>query len=313
MEKRSGLSLSAVAVVILAFIGLLLAGCRTPGAGTATSGPAGGAEEGSPAVEAGPRTASLVSVEGAVEIQPAGETEFSAASAGTPLNPGDSIRTGADGTATIDLDGTTTVVVSENSTFTLDTLEGDTASPITRLLLNIGQIFTFHEGQLPQDATFEVETPAGVAAIRGALMAAVYIPDLGVFQTMCLVGRCSAESGGETVEMPGGTWLTGGEDGLGDPEPMTPDQLISWDQIIARLEEQGVIVLDVIVEEDQCACQGPNLVCAGSPTIVDFPACISCECQGADYVCANGQTFAGQCAQDTCGDGVCGPGEDRRV
>ncbi len=68
------------------------------------------------------------------------------------------------------------MVVSANTEFQVTEVSGTTQNPITRFFMNIGKIFAFHEGRLSDTAAFEVETPSGVAAIRGSSLGLSYEP-----------------------------------------------------------------------------------------------------------------------------------------
>nr|MBN1230180.1 FecR domain-containing protein [Anaerolineae bacterium] len=118
------------------------------------------------------------SVEGDVEVtDPDGTVR--ALEAGEYLSVGSEITTGPDGYAVLEVDEGTAISLNPNSIFTLSDLEGTEENPITRFFMNLGEVFAFRLGRdpLPPDGNFEVETPNGVAAVRGSTLGVRVGPD----------------------------------------------------------------------------------------------------------------------------------------
>ena len=93
------------------------------------------------------------------------------------------------------LDDGTVVAINPDSTFALSELDGDVENPITRFFMNVGEVFAFrlNDEPLPDDAAFEVETPTGIAAIRGSSMGVMMAPQTQAgspLVVVCLTGHC---------------------------------------------------------------------------------------------------------------------------
>src|SRR5262245_52620639 len=145
----------SIALAIAICVSLILAACggSTPPAGqaqpTAASVGAGGSTTSAPSEATTPtvstgRSLTIVSAQGKVDAKTAGQTDFSAASAKQTLGVGDEVRTGPNGRAVLQLDDGTQMVLGSNSSFQVEALDGTTADPISKFLLNIGQLFAVH-------------------------------------------------------------------------------------------------------------------------------------------------------------------------
>jgi len=242
-------------------------------------------EEPEPTATEVSRAVVIQSLAGSVEVS-AGGGEFVAASEGLALAAGDEIRTGEDGRATLLLDDGTVLHVAANSAFTVSELEGTAETPITRLFLQVGDLFTIHEGELPPDGSYEVETPSGVAAIRSSSLLVNFDPLTGSGEAECLEGTCSFTVDGQTFDLMGGEKFTFPGDGVG---PMTTEDFLAW---LAVLEELGIVVEVPPFCGDGAVNQASEI------------------CDGADAgSCGAGCTASCTCAP-FCGDGFCGGGED---
>ena len=168
-------------LAILATLGLLSAACRAPETDQPQGeSPTSGADAVTlaPASEAAARSLTIVTLSGTVLARSDLESEFSPASQGQTLEVGHQLLTAVDGEALLRLDDDMFLVVSANSVFSVTALEGTTERPQTRLFLNVGQLFSFRADSLPAGATYEIETPNGVAAIRGSWMGLSVYPDI---------------------------------------------------------------------------------------------------------------------------------------
>ncbi len=98
---------------------------------------------------------------------------------GQVLQVGGTVRTLGRGNARIDLSDGTIIRVSPKSMFTITAL--DPVSPITRLTLLLGKVWVTLTG-----GTMNVETPVGVAAVRGSYMGVGYNSELLQLILSCL-------------------------------------------------------------------------------------------------------------------------------
>jgi hypothetical protein len=177
-----------------------------------------------------PLSATLSEIAGKVDIKQAGQEDFAPASAGSMLEVDGQIQTGDDGRARLDLTSGTIIRVAPSSLFTLtanDKVDGGFATDIK---LELGKIFIILNG-----GTADVETPSGVASVRGSYMKVeVDLVTLDVYVT-CLEGHCSAENpaGGVDFEQGQKTILfqkdpVTGNWTIPNVEPMTPDEFQEW-------------------------------------------------------------------------------------
>ncbi len=228
----------------VALLAAVLVGCQGLG-GAATPSPTA-------------RQVTLVGVEGTVELVTVrGKTML--AQAGQTLAVGDQIRTYADGRATLELDDGTVTVIAENTVFEIKTLAGDSASPITRFFINVGAVFSFHKDELPPGAAYEVQTPSGVAAIRGSSVGVIHgllesatapgskrarpVTQIGgVSRVTCLEGNCSATTSDQSVSLTDAEAVnieTVGK--LGSVEPMTSEDFEGWIEAFETARAAGLL------------------------------------------------------------------------
>ncbi len=144
-------------------------------------------------------TAVLSESQGTVEIKNADQPDFSAAADGMRVQVQGQVRTGTDSRVRLDLSTGTIVRVAPESLFTLQANEEQDGSLLTRLMLEAGQVWVIlHGGQL------EVETPSGVASVRGSFMSVWVDPLTGDVWVTCLEGWCQAENPTAALEMVAG-------------------------------------------------------------------------------------------------------------
>ncbi len=138
---------------------------------------------------ASPLSAAISELQGTVGIKQAGAANFSPASAGSTLQPNGQVQTGDDGRARLDLSSGTIIRVAPSSLFTLASNEPVEGGLVTKLKLEAGRIFIILNG-----GSMDVETPSGVASVRGSYMSVLVDPEtLDVFIT-CLEGDCGGEN-----------------------------------------------------------------------------------------------------------------------
>jgi hypothetical protein len=158
----------------------------------------------------------LAEVVKVVEMRPSAAVPFSLAGAGQQAKVGTQIRTGEASTARLDLDGGSFVRLGPNTLITVTTLPAAPDEPLIRLSLAAGKIWVSLTG-----GGVEVETPAGVGAVRGSFAEFEFWPmsadnpagDLMVVR--CLKGLCGLEAPNVTLMILGdlelGTVTTGGQ------------------------------------------------------------------------------------------------------
>lgn len=175
-------------------------------------------------------TAALKELTGAVDIKQPGASNFSTASVGMTLQQNGAIQTGDDGRARLDLSTGTIIRVSPSSVFTLVSNQPNNGSLSTQLSLTLGRIFVILKG-----GSLNVNTPSGVASVRGSYLSVYVDPNtLNVYIT-CLEGDCGASNTAGSVNFGTGqqTMLfhcdaTTGQCTLPVIGSMTPEDYQNW-------------------------------------------------------------------------------------
>lgn len=134
-----------------------------------------------------------------VQARADANADLEPAALGDRLQVGGQAWSGADSRARLDLEPDGTIVrIGPDTLFTLEALEQDTASPFARLELLFGQIWIILAA-----GSLEVQTPYGLAAVRGSYMSVAFDETQGMVVT-CLEGHCSLANEAGTVELTGG-------------------------------------------------------------------------------------------------------------
>ncbi len=140
-----------------------------------------------PTPTASPLTGTLSELSGRVESKSAAEAAFQSAEAGDTIQVNDQVQTGDDGRVRVDLSSGTLIRVAPSSLFTLASNEPAEGGLATKLKLQLGRIFVILKG-----GSVDVETPSGVASVRGSYMMAGIDPETQDVVVTCLEGNCSA-------------------------------------------------------------------------------------------------------------------------
>ncbi|MBI3739660.1 MAG: FecR domain-containing protein [Chloroflexi bacterium] len=203
---------------------LLLASCGSgqsaPPPASTQSGPASNPPSSSL------RQATVNEISNAVSVRADQNAEYIAAQSGMTLTIGGSVKTGDNSRARVDLlpDGTI-VRVGPNSLYTVTALNMDQdGKPTTHIKLEFGQIWVLLKG-----GSLQVETPSGVASVRGSLLGVSYDPDAKKLQASCLEGHCALQDDQGEVELTDGQESTIEEDQPpSEPEQMSEEEIQQW-------------------------------------------------------------------------------------
>lgn len=136
---------------------------------------------------ASPLTGALSELSGTVNAKQAEEADFHAVSAGEVIQVNGQVQTGEDGRVRVDLSSGTIIRVAPSSLFTLasnDPVEGGLA---TKLKLELGRLYIILSG-----GSLDVDTPSGVASVRGSYMMVEVDPVTQNVIVTCYEGNCSA-------------------------------------------------------------------------------------------------------------------------
>ncbi len=184
-----------------------------------------------PKAEDSPLSATLSEITGLVQIRQAEADAFESVSASATLNVNGQIQTGDDGRVRLDLSSGTIIRVAPSSLFTLTSNDEGDGGLLTKIKMEVGKIFIILNG-----GRADVETPSGVASVRGSYMKVEVDPNTNDVYVTCLEGNCSVRNpNGEEVNFTNGQRAvlfhqdpnTGEWNSplLGD---MTPDEFQEW-------------------------------------------------------------------------------------
>ncbi len=151
----------------------------------------------SPEATSSTLTATLTELVGTVDVKHAGQDSFVTASTYAVLEVQGQIQTGDDGRVRLDLSSGTIIRVAPSSLFTLASNEEVEGGLATKIKLELGKIFIILNG-----GNAEVETPSGVASVRGSFM---MVKD---GYATCLEGNCSVTTPAGTVNFTTGQRVT---------------------------------------------------------------------------------------------------------
>lgn len=220
--------------LILLFVIVLIA-CQ-PNNSTPSSQPVSSSETPSPTLAVTPTgtplplTAGLKDLSGTVDIKQPGSTDFAPASTDMTLQENGSVQTGDDGRVRLDLSTGTIIRLSPSSLFTLVSNQNKDGSLLTKLQLEAGRLFIILQG-----GSLDVDTPSGVASVRGSYLSVEVDPDTGDVYVTCLEGHCTAENPAGSVDLTNGqkTILFHYDPNTGTytapgVEPMSPEDFQAW-------------------------------------------------------------------------------------
>lgn len=175
-------------------------------------------------------SAALSELSGTVNTKQAGSDTFTPATADTVLEVNGQVQTGNDGRVRLDLSSGTIIRVAPSTLFTLTANEEVEGGLATRLKMEIGKIFIILNG-----GSADVETPSGVASVRGSYMKVEVNPETLDIYITCLEGNCSAGNPAGTVNFTNGQKVVlfhrdpvTGNWTLPNVEPMTPEEFQEW-------------------------------------------------------------------------------------
>jgi hypothetical protein len=214
------------ALLVLAF---LLGACATPAPAPDTIQVTESAATDSPSDSgstSSAREAVLSEIENTVSFRKTSADELAAAQQGASILEGGSVETGEDGRVRVDLMPEGTIVrVGPNSAFSFPKLTEENGEPKTTIELLFGKVFVLLNG-----GTLSVETPSGVASVRGSLLSVEYNPETKRISAACMEGDCTLQGEqGEEIEIPEGEESFIEDDELPmDPYPMDQDEVQDW-------------------------------------------------------------------------------------
>jgi hypothetical protein len=170
-------------------------------------------------------TAALSEIQGTVGIKQPGGGDFAPATTESILQVDGQVQTGDDGRVRLDLSSGTIVRVAPSSLFTLTSNEQVDGGLDTKFKLELGQIFIILNG-----GSAEVDTPSGVASVRGSILQVGIDPVTGNVVAYCVEGDCSAGNDAGSTDFTAGQkvvlyYSDTGEWTVPFFEDMTPEEI----------------------------------------------------------------------------------------
>ncbi len=229
-SSQSARRLAIVLTLLLAQAACAPAGPRTPAPTLLPVGDSLSQASPLPALSAPAATerrATLNELANDVQARESAAAQMRAARLGDQLRVGGQVRTGSESQVRLDLSEGTIVRLGADTEFTLTELSAGGSDPFTRLTLLAGQVWVILSG-----GRFEVETPAGVASVRGSYLGVTFDPAQGTLTVTCLEGQCGLRNDQGEVA------LTNGQTSRvlvpaqppSVPAPMAQSQVQAWVQ-----------------------------------------------------------------------------------
>ncbi|MCJ7625927.1 MAG: LysM peptidoglycan-binding domain-containing protein [Anaerolineaceae bacterium] len=147
----------------------------------------------------GTLTAMLNEIQGTVHTFKKNQSTPELAYNGQEILEGDQVLTEADGMARLDFSSGSIVRVGPQSIFTIQKLVIKDDGPFTQLKMEIGELWVILKG-----GALEVNTPSGVAAVRGSYMHVHIIKETGEVIFTCLEGICKVGNTFGSVDLVAG-------------------------------------------------------------------------------------------------------------
>jgi len=131
----------------------------------------------------------LTTVNGQVQAKLPTQATFSSIMETIILPVQSQVKTLNDSQARLDLATGTIVRLGPNTLFTLEVQQDGDAGLFTRIWMDVGKVWIILNG-----GTLEIETPSGLAAVRGSYMSVEYWPESEDMTLTCLEGHCSMQN-----------------------------------------------------------------------------------------------------------------------
>lgn len=235
-----------------------------------------------PQEDSAPLSAKLSELTGLVQLKQNADADFAPASADSKLDVNGQVQTGDDGRVRLDLSSGTIIRIAPSSIFTLTSNDETEGGLITRIQLEAGKIFIILNG-----GQADVETPSGVASVRGSYMKVQVDPVTKTIYITCLEGDCSASNPAGAVNFTNGqSVVLFAQDEQGNwtvPSvgQMTPEEFQEWldeNPEAQEFYEQGIAALTALAPTEE-ATEEPTEVPTDVPT--DEPTEVPTEVDSA--------------------------------
>lgn len=145
-----------------------------------------------PFVDAG-RAASLSELRNSVQSKNDANAQFKPAAEGDKIISSGGVKTGTDSRVRISVTDGTIIRLGDNTEFVLKELSAASNDPITNITLVSGKMWVAVTSALG-NGKFDVNTPVGVATVRGSFMSVEIFQATGQMIVTCLEGLCRLAS-----------------------------------------------------------------------------------------------------------------------
>lgn len=207
-------------------------------------------------------TATLNEIEGKVQTLKPESGLFVDAVIGQRIEVGHQVLTHEDGRAKINLSNGTIIRVGPLSVFTLKDLETNSDGPFASFNLEVGNLWIILNG-----GSVDVDTPAGLASVRGSYMSVSIDPITREVIITCLEGVCLVGNGVGSVNLVAGQKVTiMNFESAPVPGFMNDDDVNSW---LANNPEATKVVEPLTATV--AALQGTALPSVQTPTSCPIP------------------------------------------
>jgi hypothetical protein len=211
-----------------------------------------------------PPTAALSELEGTVLIRQPGQASFAEAKAGMTLLVKGQVQTAEDGRARLDLSTGTIVRVAPLTIFTLETNEQTGEGMLTRLKMEAGRLWVSLVG-----GSLEVETPSGLAVVRGSFLG-IWIDPLTLnVWVSCFEGECAASTPSWALELGTGEGAVLYAFAPGETPPPPDFRQLTWQEFEEWAQtnpEAATVLPDIIASLTALPSPTPTLTATATET-----------------------------------------------
>lgn len=232
-------------LMLLVLTGALATACAGSGAAptpTATL---------APTATTTPRTAQLLELKNDVTARQTSELGWTTAAEGESITPGGGVRTGDDAKARVDTSDGSIIRIASNTEFQLLAFSPQPTEPVTRLRVEAGKVWVIVTQALGF-GMFEVQTPAGVATVRGSLMSIDQVTN-GRLVVTCLEGQCRLA---DTTQANFTDLVAGQQTEITAPgqppqpaRPMDAAQVQDWLQNVPEAQTAAQVILNLLAQQ----------------------------------------------------------------
>jgi hypothetical protein len=175
---------------------------------------------------------------GTVEVQNSAQNPFNLVNDGFLLKPAMQLQTKEESRVRLDLSTGSIVRLGQMTIFSLDPKNAASGGVLSRLELQIGKVWIILKG-----GSLDVNTPAGLASVRGSYMSVEYDPTTHTITVECLEGHCSFQNAAGIVELTSGQKVVSSDPNtLPVVQPMDQADVQSW---LANSPEAAAIIPQV--------------------------------------------------------------------